>query len=94
MIITVALNSKLSGDIIVVKLARAMENKIPLDILHDDEDLVVINKSPGVVMHPGAGNYNNTLVKLRRCINEILKREIHTNYFTIFINYIINSFND
>jgi len=37
-------------------------NKIPLDILHDDEDLVVINKSPGVVMHPGAGNYNNTLV--------------------------------
>jgi len=37
-------------------------NKIPLDILHDDDDLVVINKSPGVVVHPGAGNYEKTIV--------------------------------
>ena len=31
-------------------------NKIPLDILYDDDDIIVINKSPGVVVHPGAGN--------------------------------------
>jgi len=37
-------------------------NKIPLDILYEDEDIVIINKSPGVVVHPGAGNYENTIV--------------------------------
>jgi 23S rRNA pseudouridine1911/1915/1917 synthase len=37
-------------------------NKIPLNILYDDEDIIVINKSPGVVVHPGAGNYEKTIV--------------------------------
>tara|TARA_Y100001970_G_scaffold278445_1_gene384141 strand:- start:6 stop:989 length:984 start_codon:yes stop_codon:yes gene_type:complete len=37
-------------------------NKIPLDILYDDNDIVIINKSPGVVVHPGAGNYEKTIV--------------------------------
>ena len=37
-------------------------NKIPLDILYDDDDIIVINKSPGVVVHPGAGNYEETIV--------------------------------
>jgi 23S rRNA pseudouridine1911/1915/1917 synthase len=37
-------------------------NKIPLDILYDDDDIIVINKFPGVVVHPGAGNYENTIV--------------------------------
>ena len=37
-------------------------NKISLDILYDDEDIIVINKSPGVVVHPGAGNYEKTIV--------------------------------
>lgn len=37
-------------------------NKIPLDILYDDNDIIVINKSPGVVIHPGAGNYEKTIV--------------------------------
>jgi 23S rRNA pseudouridine1911/1915/1917 synthase len=37
-------------------------NKLQLDILHDDKDIVVINKSPGVVVHPGAGNYQKTIV--------------------------------
>jgi len=37
-------------------------NKIPLDILYDDNDIIVINKFPGVVVHPGAGNYENTIV--------------------------------
>ena len=33
-----------------------------MDILHDDNDIIVINKSPGVVVHPGAGNYEKTIV--------------------------------
>ena len=37
-------------------------NKIPLDILYDDSAIIIINKFPGVVVHPGAGNYDNTIV--------------------------------
>jgi len=37
-------------------------NKISLDILYDDSDIIIINKNPGVVVHPGAGNYDNTIV--------------------------------
>ena len=33
-----------------------------LDILYDDSDIIIINKSPGVVVHPGAGNHEKTIV--------------------------------
>jgi 23S rRNA pseudouridine1911/1915/1917 synthase len=35
--------------------------KLPLDIVHQDASLIVINKPPGVVVHPGAGNREHTL---------------------------------
>ncbi len=35
---------------------------IPLDILFEDEDVVVVNKAPGMVVHPAYGNYTGTLV--------------------------------
>ena len=35
---------------------------IELNIIYEDEDIVVIDKPRGMVVHPGAGNYNNTLV--------------------------------
>ena len=35
---------------------------IPLDILHEDDDLIVINKQAGLVVHPGAGHRAGTLV--------------------------------
>ena len=35
---------------------------VPLDILFEDEDLLVLNKPAGLVVHPGAGNRNGTLV--------------------------------
>ncbi len=35
---------------------------IPLDVVYEDESLVVINKQPGLVVHPGSGNYTGTLV--------------------------------
>jgi 23S rRNA pseudouridine1911/1915/1917 synthase len=36
--------------------------KIELDIVYEDNDILVINKPEGMVVHPGAGNYENTLV--------------------------------
>ena len=35
---------------------------IPLDIIYEDKDIVLINKAQGMVVHPGAGNPNGTLV--------------------------------
>jgi 23S rRNA pseudouridine1911/1915/1917 synthase len=35
---------------------------IPLDVLYEDEDLIVISKPAGLVVHPGAGNWSGTLV--------------------------------
>lgn len=35
---------------------------IPLDIVYEDDDLLVVNKPPGMVAHPGYGNYTGTLV--------------------------------
>lgn len=35
---------------------------IPLDIVYEDEDLLVVNKPKGMVVHPAAGNYEDTLV--------------------------------
>lgn len=36
--------------------------KIDLDILYEDNDIIVLNKQAGLVVHPGAGNHNGTLV--------------------------------
>ena len=33
-----------------------------LDIIHEDQDILVINKPAGIIMHPGAGNYDKTIV--------------------------------
>lgn len=35
---------------------------LPLDVLYEDEDIIVINKAPGIVVHPGAGHEKGTLV--------------------------------
>jgi 23S rRNA pseudouridine1911/1915/1917 synthase len=35
---------------------------IPLEIVHEDGDILVINKPPGLVVHPGAGNLEGTLL--------------------------------
>ena len=44
------------------KKASLKPYKFNLNIIYEDEDLMVINKPAGIVMHPGAGNYDNTLV--------------------------------
>ena len=41
---------------------RSLPEDIPLDIIYEDEDIIVINKPVGMVVHPGAGNTSGTLV--------------------------------
>ena len=36
--------------------------KMDIDIVYEDDDIIVINKPSGLVVHPGSGNYDNTLV--------------------------------
>ncbi len=66
---TVKTNYKVkAGDEISVVLPtppRELElipENIPLDIVYEDDQLIVINKKPGMVVHPGHGNYTGTLV--------------------------------
>lgn len=56
-----------AGDAILVDVPPAVEAKpisqpLPLDILYEDEDLVVVNKAAGMVVHPAAGHADGTLV--------------------------------
>ena len=46
---------------------------IPLDIIYEDEYLLVVNKPSGMVVHPGNGNYNHTLVNalMYHCNNNL-----------------------
>ena len=54
-------------DLISVTIPDAVETpilpeNIPLDILYEDDDLLVVNKPKGMVVHPSAGHYTGTLV--------------------------------
>ncbi|HEY6873623.1 MAG TPA: RluA family pseudouridine synthase [Geobacteraceae bacterium] len=53
------------------KPAEAAPEEIPLDILYEDDDVVVVNKPPGMVVHPGAGTSGGTLVNalLAHCLD-------------------------
>lgn len=56
-----------AGDVIRFAMPPAEEaipqpEDIPLDILHEDENLIVINKPSGMVVHPAPGNWSGTLV--------------------------------
>lgn len=64
------------GDEIIVELPEpqpldVQPENIPLDIIYEDEDVVVVNKARGMVVHPAAGNYTGTLVNalLYHCHN-------------------------
>ncbi len=58
----------------------AKPQALPLDIIHEDEDIVVVNKVRGMVVHPAAGNREGTLVNalLHHCqdlkgINDVIR---------------------
>lgn len=55
------------GDVVELEIPAAVPatptaEALPLTILHDDADLVVVNKPPGMVVHPAAGHESGTLV--------------------------------
>ena len=52
---------------------EAKAENIPLDIVYEDDDLLVVNKPKGMVVHPAAGNYEGTLVNalLYHCGNSL-----------------------
>ncbi len=63
-----------NGDIVIMEylpeqLFSLEPQDIPLDLLYEDEDCLVVNKARGMVVHPGAGNPDGTLVNafLHRC---------------------------
>ncbi len=66
--ITVTKNYKVkAGEMICVVIPEPREleiraENIPLDIRYEDDDLLVVNKPKGMVVHPAAGNYDGTLV--------------------------------
>ena len=60
--IKVKVNDEVLIDIIKEKKDRILPKKMNLDIIFEDKDIIVLNKSKGMVVHPGAGNFENTLV--------------------------------
>jgi 23S rRNA pseudouridine1911/1915/1917 synthase len=56
------------GDVITIMMSRPrhefdiIPEEIPLDIVYEDAELLVVNKPAGMVVHPGHGNYTGTLV--------------------------------
>lgn len=61
-------NYKVSaGDEVVVQMPEPQSveitpENIPIDIVYEDDDIIVVNKARGMVVHPAAGNWNGTLV--------------------------------
>ena len=63
-----------TGDKILVRIedpkpTELVPQEIPLDVVYEDNDILVINKQKGLVVHPGNGNQDGTLVNaiLARC---------------------------
>lgn len=51
-----------TAEIPVITQPQWKAQAIPLDIVHEDSALIIINKPPGLVVHPGAGNQDRTLM--------------------------------
>jgi 23S rRNA pseudouridine1911/1915/1917 synthase len=72
----VKLNNKISSspsikvkykDLIIANIVKKNEKvitpkNINLEVIYEDKNILIINKPKGMVVHPGAGNYENTLV--------------------------------
>ena len=56
------LNDEVQVNIPEPRVADAIPQDIPLDIVYEDSDIIVVNKPQGMVVHPAAGNIDGTLV--------------------------------
>ena len=54
-------DEQISLNLIIKNSDKLIPNKIKLDIHYEDKDILIINKPKGMVVHPGAGNFENTL---------------------------------
>ena len=45
-----------------VSLWAVSYTHLPLDVLYEDHDIIIVNKQRGMVVHPAVGNYSGTLV--------------------------------
>ena len=57
----VKVNDEVIIELLIKNSDKLLPNKIKLDIRFEDKDILIINKPKGMVVHPGAGNYKNTL---------------------------------
>ena len=66
-------NDKIKIEIDPPKETKLEPEDIPLEILYEDNDILVVNKSKGMVVHPGAGNYKGTLANaiMSHCKNSL-----------------------
>ena len=55
-------NDNIQVNIVPPKETKIEAEDIPLDIKYEDNDILIINKAKGMVVHPANGNYNGTLV--------------------------------
>jgi len=53
---------KIVANIVIINERNIIPKKINLEVVYEDRSILVINKPKGMVVHPGAGNYENTLV--------------------------------
>ena len=78
--ITPSLKLKFKDQVLIKLIDKKVLNVEPwnvkLDILHEDRDLIIVNKPKGMVVHPGSGNTNRTLVNA-------LKSKFENNLSTI-----------
>ena len=54
-------NDEIHVNIIQIQKSKLIPKKMNLDIIFEDKDLLIVNKPKGMVVHPGAGNFENTL---------------------------------
>ncbi|MBC8590445.1 RluA family pseudouridine synthase [Wansuia hejianensis] len=53
---------KIQVDMPILKEPEVLPENIPLEIIYEDNDLIIVNKPQGMVVHPAPGNYTGTLV--------------------------------
>ena len=58
----IKLNDNIEVEIIERESENIVAEEIPLEIVYEDEDIIIVNKAKGMVVHPANGNYNGTMV--------------------------------
>ena len=56
------INDTIEISLVSKEEVKILPTKIKLDITYEDKDILIVNKPAGMVVHPGAGNFKNTLV--------------------------------